>query len=53
VLSVFQFLKSVKREKRAKIVKNEVFELEMISIWAKKWTPWGCSIFEHNDQVLN
>jgi hypothetical protein len=38
---------------KGKKCKNKVFELKMSDIWMKKWTSWGCSIFELTDQVLN
>jgi hypothetical protein len=42
----------VKCEKRAKNAKKEVFEFKMSDILKKKWTSWGCSIFEHTEYVL-
>jgi hypothetical protein len=42
-----------KTRKMDKNAKNEVFEFKMSDFWMKKWTSWGCSIFEHADQVLN
>jgi hypothetical protein len=40
------------QEKKEKMTKKEVFELEMISIWMKKWTSWRCSIILSHDDVL-
>jgi hypothetical protein len=44
-LSDFHSWKNVKRRKRMKKAKNEVFEIQMISICMKKWMSWGAALF--------